>query len=74
MAPSLLNVVLASGLGCIERYKWLAVLTRTHVFFLVTVCFLLDPAENSRVHGIVCCLVGQWWKSAEHVAVSISVF
>ena len=31
--------------GCIERYTWLAVLTRTHDF-LVTVCILLDPAET----------------------------
>ena len=32
-------------IGCIERYTWLAVLTRTHVF-LVRACFLLDPAET----------------------------
>ena len=42
-------------------------------FFLVTVCFLLDPAET--LVSMVSLLSGrQWWKSAEHVAVSISVF
>ena len=42
-------------------------------FFLVTVCFFLDPAET--LVSLVSLLSGrQRWKSAEHVALSISVF
>ena len=39
-------------LGCIERYTWLAVLTRTHVF-LGHGMFSSGPRGNSRVLGIV---------------------
>ena len=59
-------------LGCVERYTWLAVLTRTHVFWLRYVV-LLDPAET--LVSLVLLLSGrQRWTSAEHVALSISVF
>ena len=58
--------------GCIERYTWLAVLTRTHVF-LGHGMFSSGPAET--LVSLVSLLSGrQRWKSAEHVALSISVF
>ena len=60
-------------LGCIERYTWVAVSTRTHVFSWSRYVFLLDPAET--LVSLVSLLFGrQRWKSAEHVALSISVF
>ena len=60
-------------LGCIERYTWLAVLTRTHVFPGERMLFSLDPAET--LVSLVSLLSGrQRWKSAEHVALSTSVF
>ena len=58
--------------GCIERYTWLAVLTRTHVFPGHGM-FSSGPAET--LVSLVSLLSGrQRWKSAEHVALSISVF
>ena len=59
--------------GCIERYTWLAVLTRTHVFLGSRYVFFWTPAET--LVSLVSLLSGrQRWKSAEHVAPSISVF
>ena len=46
---------------------------RTHVF-LVTVCCSPGSHEDSRVLGIVVLSGRQRWASAEHVALSISVF
>ena len=68
----LLNVVLASGLGVSNVTRgWQ--FGRENTFFLVKVCFLLDPAET--LMSLVSLLSGrQRWKSAEHVALSISVF
>ena len=58
-------------LGCIERYTWVAFLTRTHVFSWSRYVFLLDLAEV--LVSLVSLLFGrQRWKSAEHVALSIS--
>ena len=72
-SPSLLNVVLASGLGVSN-------VTRVVVgsfdentrFFLVTVCILVDPAET-LVSSVSLLSGRQRWKSAENVALSISV-
>ena len=70
-------------LGCIERYTWLAVFDENTRFSGHDMLFswiprkryvvLLDPAET--LVSLVSLLSGrQRWKSAEHVALSISVF
>ena len=61
-----------SGLGASNVTRGWQFLTRTHVF-LVTVCCSPGSREDSRV--LVLLLSGrQLWTSAEHVALSISVF
>ena len=57
-------------LGFIERYTWLAVLTRTHVFLGHGMFFFWIPRKLSCPWY----RRRQRWKSAEHVALSISVF
>ena len=60
-------------LGCIERYTWFAVFDENTRFFSWSrYVFLLYPAET--LVSLVSLLSGrQRWKSAEHVALSISV-
>ena len=60
-------------LGCIERYTWLAVLTRKHVFLCHGMFFFWIPRK--LFVSLVLLLSGrQRWESFEHVALSISVF
>ena len=58
--------------GCIERYTWLAVFDENTRFSWSRYVVLLDPAET--LVSLVSLLSGrQRLKSAEHVALSISV-
>ena len=71
-SSSLLNAVSRVWLGCVERYTWLAVFDENTLFWSRYVV-LLDPAKT--LVSFVLLLSGrQRWTSAEHVALSISVF
>ena len=64
-------------LGCIERYPWLAVLTRTH-FFLVMVCCSPGSRGNSRVFGVVAVWSTAvdicWTRGSEHLCIFVVFF
>ena len=68
-----MNAVSRVWLGCIERYTWVAVFDENTGFFWSRYVVLLDPTKT--LVSLVLLLSGrQRWASAEHVALSISVF